>query len=397
MKNTSKNFEKFCKKFNQYSSDVLEPFYTFCVQNSLRTTVEMETSIRWIDKFRWNIEDITAERLLNFIKQRRERISKQKLEGKHQSQIDFSLYLIYAHDEHEAKAEWDRISESRRQHKKEYVKQNPNSIKSATLEYNIERYGLEEGTARYRNRIEKIKQKNPVNLEYWLNQGCAYEEAVANRSKRQRTFSLDVCIQKHGEVLGLEVFKKRQEKWLATLSAKPESERIIINLKRNNSSLTGIMLRGYSEQEALKMIEDRETKNKVYFSKESLEFFEKHFDTRGWKYGSEEWFIWDVDSNRHYFYDFTNMKSKIIVEYHGKAFHPNPRVLTSEEIEQWRKARGEVTGMEQLQFDDYKKKIAERSGFRVFEIYSNDTEETKANIIDQINDVLQNKDNAITA
>lgn len=50
--------------------------------------------------------------------------------------------------------------------------------------------------------------------EYYINKGFTEEEALKMVSDRQKTFSLEKCIQKWGEEKGPERWRKRQEKWL---------------------------------------------------------------------------------------------------------------------------------------------------------------------------------------
>jgi len=68
--------------------------------------------------------------------------------------------------------------------------------------------------------IAKISKSNKENgnttstLKYWLNQGYTEDEAKAKLSERQTTFSLDICVAKHGQVEGTKRWTERQEKWL---------------------------------------------------------------------------------------------------------------------------------------------------------------------------------------
>jgi hypothetical protein len=52
-----------------------------------------------------------------------------------------------------------------------------------------------------------------TNFEYWLKKTGSLDEAEKLHKERQRTFTLDRCIEKHGEFIGKEVWKKRQLKW----------------------------------------------------------------------------------------------------------------------------------------------------------------------------------------
>lgn len=55
---------------------------------------------------------------------------------------------------------------------------------------------------------------NSTNIEYWLKKTDGdVEEAQKLLSERQTTFSLEKCIQKHGEEKGRRVWLDRQEKW----------------------------------------------------------------------------------------------------------------------------------------------------------------------------------------
>lgn len=50
-------------------------------------------------------------------------------------------------------------------------------------------------------------------VKYWTNRGYSEVEAKEIISERQKTFTLEKCIEKYGEERGLEMFKNRQLKW----------------------------------------------------------------------------------------------------------------------------------------------------------------------------------------
>jgi len=54
----------------------------------------------------------------------------------------------------------------------------------------------------------------PNNINYWFNLGYSYLHARKKVKERQKTFSLDICIKKYGEIDGLIRFNERQIKWL---------------------------------------------------------------------------------------------------------------------------------------------------------------------------------------
>lgn len=55
---------------------------------------------------------------------------------------------------------------------------------------------------------------NTTKIETYLNLGMSLDEAKAALSERQTTFSKEICIAKHGETVGLEIWNERQAKWL---------------------------------------------------------------------------------------------------------------------------------------------------------------------------------------
>lgn len=57
------------------------------------------------------------------------------------------------------------------------------------------------------------KDKRMVSLEYYTSRGMSLEEATIARSERQRTFTLDKCIEKHGDEEGRRIHTERQNKW----------------------------------------------------------------------------------------------------------------------------------------------------------------------------------------
>lgn len=140
--------------------------------------------------------------------------------------------------------------------------------------------------------VDFKKRIIPSNTQYWLNKGYSIEESKQKVSKHQTTFSLEICIQKYGEIDGNKKFTERQNKWL-------------------NSLLTnGNMVIGYSSiSQCLfkELLGQYKNKHDVYFATHNGEF----------KLNKESAGAW--------LYDFTDLKNKKIIEYHGDMFHGNPK------------------------------------------------------------------------
>lgn len=83
-----------------------------------------------------------------------------------------------------------------------------------------------------KNNPEKYNKVSPKRIEYWLEKGYSAEEGKEKISQSQKTFSKEICIKKYGEKNGVRVFKKRQEKWVESLSKNEMYDNI--QIKKNS-------------------------------------------------------------------------------------------------------------------------------------------------------------------
>lgn len=96
---------------------------------------------------------------------------------------------------------------------------------------------FKKGSVNYNIEVTKKAAENReynTRIEYYLNRGYTQEESEFLLKERQTTFSLEKCILKYGEELGIEVFKNRQEKWQNTLKSKSQEEIDEINKKKSS-------------------------------------------------------------------------------------------------------------------------------------------------------------------
>lgn len=63
----------------------------------------------------------------------------------------------------------------------------------------------------------ELSFKRDNNINYWLKLGYNLDESKEKVSERQTTFSLEKCIKKFGENIGLEIWENRQTKWKESL------------------------------------------------------------------------------------------------------------------------------------------------------------------------------------
>lgn len=157
--------------------------------------------------------------------------------------------------------------------------------------------------------IKKISHSNKTNgnnnttLTYWMKQGFSEEESKLKLSERQTTFSLDICIQKYGEVVGKARWVERQRKWLNST-------------KKSNP-------KGFSKvsQELFWLIFERldeEVKSNIYFAQLDKN---KCRDLSGINY---EYTI--KLTKRALLPDFVNIKTKKIIEFDGTYWHGKHKI-----------------------------------------------------------------------
>ena len=134
-------------------------------------------------------------------------------------------------------------------------------------------------------------------LPYWLEKtGGDEDEARKLLSERQSTFSLDICIKKHGEEKGTEIWQDRQDRWQKTLNDKPPEE--LERIARAKMGASGSI------------------------SKAEKEIFEKLKDS--YPEMDNQLVLNDVNGKKLYIYDIV-FKNKII-EYNGDYWHCNPAI-----------------------------------------------------------------------
>ena len=221
---------------------------------------------------------------------------------------------------------------------------------------------------------DKSKIKNPdfrfCNVKsklFWSDKNLSEEEIIKIISNSQKTFSKEKCIEKYGKEEGIKRWQDRQEKWQTTLNNKSIEEKLLINSKKDNSSLK-FLYKKYKDEEIANKKYEEIVKSKCNFlpyeaSKASLKVFIPIINFLN-IYGINnkdifigyqsyrEYFIYDNENKKIRFYDFTIKSKKIIIEYHGNYWH-----MTKESKEN----------------DIYKKELAIKKGFKYLTIL----EETK--------------------
>ena len=261
----------------------------------------------------------------------------------------------------------------------EYEKYKKSISYSNSLEGYCERYGNDEG--------EKLfqfvsSQKDSMSFNYFMNKNnndvlkSKYE--YENRIKSVST-NLESFINRYGEKDGKSKYKNRcesssisSEKYFKSLS--PEERK-----KKHGITIENLQ-RKYKDYDIAKSIYDKWLSSVLVpitrSSKESLLVFEKLYDTLyefDIKYEDiylghgdrTEYFI--RDGKNIFFYDFVIKSKKIIIEYNGIAFHPK-----LENLKSFRPILTNLSSEELFNKQKYKVELAERNGFKVLEIWSDE-------------------------
>jgi hypothetical protein len=209
---------------------------------------------------------------------------------------------------------------------------------------------------------------NNTTIEYYLNKELSLEDAQKALSERQNNFTIEKCIERHGLDLGPKIWKNRQEKWQNTINSKPKHEIDQINAKKGNTREQ--LIEKYGEEKSKEILEKRYTKF-GRSSKEAFTFFSKLYKKArkigikrgdiflGTKKRNEYW----IHQDSFFSYDFTIKSIKMIIEYHGTAFHPKAGDYN------WKSPFGK-TYDEMMLIEEAKEKAAIDKGFSYYVVWS---------------------------
>jgi len=271
--------------------------------------------------------------------------------------------------------------------------------------------------------ILKNKGKNDISetqYNYWINKhGYSESDAKEIVSKRQKTFSKEICIEKYGEIDGVKCWKKRQDKWQKTLKEKTKEELLNINILKGSSISNFINQYGYEngiEYYCKYRINKNKSdkglieKTKRYIFDNSIivdtDKFAEIFDnfkflkykkngrasSQSLKYliplykfcrkhlnmnrenirlgvsGSKEFYI-KKESKGFYSFDFSCISEKIIVEFNHLFWHPDPYILTKEQWDNWYHPKRLWSAAEKYKMDQDKIAFAKSNGYSIITIW----------------------------
>jgi uncharacterized C2H2 Zn-finger protein len=180
--------------------------------------------------------------------------------------------------------------------------------------------------------IEKISNSNKnggnnsTTLIYWINKGYTEYQAKEQLRKRQLTFSLEICIEKHGKDEGEKIWVQRQEKWIDSVKK---------TRKNGFSKISQILF--------WDIYYNIEKKENIYFA-ELGEDKEKDISGKNNEYKLKL-------NNRVILPDFLDTNNKKIIEFDGTYWHGEKIIKNSNKLR-----------------DSERDKLAIENGFLVFRV-----------------------------
>ena len=216
-----------------------------------------------------------------------------------------------------------------------------------SIDFYLKRFpkdSLEENKQKLRDAIDNANKDKllPNQIEYWAKKGFNAEDSKIKVSERQRTFSLDICIEKYGKEEGEKRFSDRQTKWQK-----------IWKEKYNNGDFNTHTFEGHQSIIAKEFfVHLIERGHLIEFNC----FLNKEY-TRNFK-----------ELGKTFAFDFVHKSSKVIIEFQGDFWHGNPKIFERDNILPYNKK----TYSEIWDNDLIKKNAIESCGYKVIYVWESD-------------------------
>ena len=208
--------------------------------------------------------------------------------------------------------------------------------------------------------------RNTNQIKYWVNKGYSEDEAKQKVSERQRTFTLEKCIEKYGEEEGTRRYIDRQKNWSAKVELQYQKGLFSKIPHSQNSSI-------YSKFE--KDIVDS-----------IIELLDIYIDDI-YCYKTSQFRLENTNEsckNKIFSYDL-KIGNKII-EFNGDFWHMNPDVYDSDYVHPY----SNLSAEEKWEFDEIKLNCAFQNGYDVLTIWEQEYNENKEATIQKCVEFLTN-------
>lgn len=199
-------------------------------------------------------------------------------------------------------------------------------------------------------------------LDYWIKKGFTEDEAHSMLHKRQRTFSLDICVAKYGEEEGFKRWKARQDIWLTSYYDKTEEElEDIFNrkgIRTHGTSTTAVTFFDRLRTPTCRYCDRKD--NKEIVIKTEL---------------------------RAYSVDYCEPEKKKVIEFYGDIWHANPILFEGEDYPIYWSTTAK-SAQEMWETDKFKLAQLNAAGYDVLVIWELDWKQDPDKTIQRCKDFL---------
>lgn len=359
------NFDNICKKCGSsfimvmdQNGEVKIKNCTQCANHTLQRKLETlieDTNIRqqFINKYLTNLKD-TGASYNNYIQKYGEREGKKRYNNWINKTKGTLKSYILRHGKEEGTKRYNQ-----------FKKRSAN-----TKERFIERHGEKEGIKRYNQNKEAHQKNTPLSLNYWLKKvkGDYYEaqKLLYNFQRRDLSF----FITKYGEKEGLDRFNK-------------------MNKRKSKNSTYNYYIKTYGKKEGHQLFLSKLLKTNGRKSKISIEF-QKLLEVK-LKYSIEtEKQILIEKQLRTFFVDFYIPEKNVIIEFYGDYWHANPLFYNNTDMIKSRQA-SEIWREDENRIQS----IKEYTKCSIIIVWESDYKKNKFNVIENIVNILENKNERI--
>ena len=205
-----------------------------------------------------------------------------------------------------------------------------------------------------RENPELYQDVNTTQIGYWLKKGYSQEESEYKIKERQKTFTIEKCIQKYGKSEGLNIWTERQKNW---------SEKIEIMHK------DGLFVKFRKEP----------------YSNSEIELFSevsKNFDK--FYFGDNQFYRYIKDIGKTFAYDFVCKKK--VIEFNGDYWHCNPLIYKEDFFNKSK----QMFAKDIWNYDKIKIDSIEKLGYKALIIWEYDYNNNKQKVVQQCIDFIKN-------
>lgn len=195
-----------------------------------------------------------------------------------------------------------------------------------------------------RKNPELYQDVNTTQIGYWMKKGYTEKESKYKISERQKTFTLERCIERYGDVNGLKIWNNRQINW----SSKMKNTLLTRNYRRDSSK---------PEIELVTKIVEILNLNS-----------DEHFSIL-----NQQFFIYDSKNKNFFTYDFVIKNKMKVIEFNGDYWHCNPLIYKDDFFNK----NKQKYAKEIWEYDIKKINNIKQKGYEVLVIWESDYKENK--------------------